>query len=273
MRLALAPLREENLGDIVCLPGGLELAGKSFRGDLTQVAEWHRGRLREGMRGIVAYADNKPRGFVEFMPAEAAPFPIVAPGACVLLCFHWAGTAPEDPAHLAEERRLLEAVIADARREFTGIATLGWNHPTHYPLALLAALGFREIARDEPIALAWLPFRGSAAQPSLAPVRFRPRDLSGEGRLAIDAAWSSRCPYSVSFAERLRAATAALPEQARISLVERRIDTRADAFDHAASPWDWGWVYVNGRSLNPFAFPGDSLAAEIARHLPPVSRV
>ncbi len=269
--MELARLREENVGDLVCLPGGLELAGKSFLGDLSHVAEWHRERLQEGMSGRIAYADGVARGFVEIMPAETAPFPIVAPGACVLLCFHWAGTEPEDPAHLAEERHMLEAVIADARREFTGIAALGWNHPTHYPLALLTALGFREVVRQEPIALVWLPFRDGVPEPQLAQPRFSPRDLSGDGLLAIDAAWSARCPYSVSFAGRLRAAVAGQPERGRISFIERRIDTRADAFEHAASPWDWGWAYVNGRPINPFALPGDTLAAEISRHVPPAT--
>lgn len=266
--IEILPLSPETLDDVVCLPGGLELAGKAFQGDLSQVRAWHRARLSEGMRGIVAYAGGRPRGFVEFAPAETAPFPIVAPGACVLLCFHWAGTEPEDPAHLTEERRMLEAVLDAARSEFAGMATLGWNHPTHYPLALLAALGFREMVREEPIALAWLPFQAGVPAPRLAPARLRPRDLSGEGRLAVDAGWSARCPYSVSFAERLRAAVALQAEPDRVSLSERRIDTRDDAFEFAVSPWDWGWAYLNGRALNPFAFPGDALRREIARHVP-----
>ncbi len=266
--MELVPLRQANVQDLVCLPGGLELAGKTFLGDLTRVAAWHQERLREGMSGLVAYEDGRPRGFVETMSAETAPFAIEAAGACVLLCFHWAGTEPEDPAHLAAERLMLEAAIAGTRREFTGIAALGWNHPTHYPLHLLASLGFREIARDEPIALAWLPFRDGEREPRLAPACFRPRDLSSDGMLAVDAAWSARCPYSVSFAERLRAAVAGQPDRKRISYIERRIDTRDDAFESAVSPWDWGWVYLNGRPINPFALPGDALAAEIARQIP-----
>jgi hypothetical protein len=266
--MELVPLDRDSLRDLVCLPGGLELAGKTFLGELSQVTAWHRKRLEEGMRGFVAYAAGRARGFVETMPAETAPFPIVAPGACVLLCFHWAGTEPDDPLHLAEERRMLEAAISEARRTSSGIATLGWDHPTHYPIRLLAALGFREIVRDEPIALMWLPFRANASPPVLAAARFQPRDLSGVGVLAIDVAWSARCPYSVSFAERLRLVVENHPGQERLSLERYAIDTRGDAFRLAASPWDWGWVYLNGRAVNPFAFPGDSLAAEIARHMP-----
>ena len=265
MHVEYQPLDEANLADLVCCPGGLELAGKEFAGRLDRVTEWHRDRLREGMRGLVAYAEGAPHGFVEVAPADVAPFPIEAPGACVLLCFHWAGTEPEDPQHLDEERRMIEAAIVDVRREFTGMAAIGWNHPTHYPIALLLELGFREITRDEPIALLWLPFRDGAATPTLARPRFRPRDLRGQGLLAVDQAWSARCPYSVHFAERMRAVVAAHPDRGRIDLRQYRIDTRDEAFRLAASPWDWGWTYLNGEEISLFQYRGDALRDELSR--------
>jgi hypothetical protein len=267
MHVEYRPLDEANLTDLVCCPGGLELAGTEFTGRLDRVTEWHRERLREGMRGLIAYAEGEPRGFVEVTPADMAPFPIEAPGACVLLCFHWAGTEPEDPQHLAEERRMIEAAIVDARREFAGMAALGWNHPTHYPIALFLELGFREIARDEPIALLWLPFRQEAPAPALARPRFRPRDLRGRGLLAIDQAWSARCPYSVHFAERMRAVVAAHRDRGRVDLRQYRIDTRDEAFRLAASPWDWGWTYLNGDEISLFQYRGEALRDEIARRV------
>jgi hypothetical protein len=267
MHVEYRPLDEANLTDLVCCPGGLELAGTEFTGRLDRVTEWHRERLREGMRGLIAYAEGEPRGFVEVTPADMAPFPIEAPGACVLLCFHWAGTEPEDPQHLDEERRMIEAAIVDVRREFTGMAAIGWNHPTHYPIALLLLLGFREIVRDEPIALLWLPFRKEAPAPRLARSRFRPRDLREQGLLAIDQAWSTRCPYSVHFAERMRIAVAAHPDRERIDLCQYRIDTRDEAFRLAASPWDWGWTYLNGEEISLFQLRGDSLRDELARRV------
>lgn len=255
MEAQYRPLDTSTLGDLVCGPGGLKLDGKVLLGDLSEVARWHRERLTEGMRGLVAYRDGMPRGFVEIAPAEVAPLPIEAPGAAVLLCFHWAGTDPDDPDHLEQERRMLEAAIAEARRHYTGLAALGWNHPTHYPIPLLTALGFRELERHEPIALLWLAFRKSGPLPRLGPARFSPRDLRRDGLVAVDAAWSSRCLYSLHFAD-------------RISLRTYRIDTRDEAFRLAVSPWDWGWIYVNGTAINPFAFPGERLAQEISRQIP-----
>lgn len=268
--MKLVRLARDNLRDLACLPGGLELTGKTLLGNLDGVATWHQERLREGMEGLIAYEQGPPHGFVEWMPAETAPLPIEAPGACALLCFHWAGTEPEDPEHLAREAHMLGAAIAQARRDYTGIAALGWSHPTHFPISLLAALGFQEVVRDEPIALLWLPFRPRATVPRLAPARYVPRDLSREGRLAIDAAWSARCPYSIHVAERMRQAVEAQPDRARISLEEHRIDTHDSAFRLAVSPWDWGWITLNGRPVNPFALPVDLLAREIADSVPPV---
>ncbi|MCX6093757.1 MAG: hypothetical protein NTY63_02890 [Candidatus Bipolaricaulota bacterium] len=267
MPVEYRPLREGNLSDLVCCPGGLELAGKSFAGRLELVADWHRDRLREGMRGRVAYAEGVPRGFVEYAATEIAPFPIEAPGACVLLCFHWAGTEPEDSQHLVEERRMIEAAIADARPAFIGMAALGWNHPTHYPITLLRELGFREIIRDEPIALLWLPFRAGSATPTLARPQFRPRNLRSRGLLAVDQAWSARCPYSIHFAERMRSVVDAHPDRRQIDLRQYRIDTRDETFRLAASPWDWGWTYLNGEEISLFQYGADKLREEIARRV------
>lgn len=261
------PLDEETVSDLACCSGGLELAGKDFRGDLGQVAEWRRRMLRLGMRGVVACRAGVAHGFAEYMPSEAAPFPVEAPGAAVLLCFHWAGTQPDDPEHLTEERRMVEAVIEEARPGFAGLATLGWNHPTHYPIQLLEDLGFQEIVREEPIALMWLPFRGGIPEPRLAPPRFRPRDLSRRGILAADAAFSARCPYSVHAVERLKTLVAAHPDHARISLREHRIDTREDAFRLAVSPWDWTWTYLNGESVNLLVSRED-VVRELTRRVP-----
>ncbi len=261
------PLNEETVCDIACCPGGLELAGKSFRGDLGQVAEWHRSMVRSGMRGVVALKAGAAHGFAEYMPAESAPFPIEAPGAAVLLCFHWAGTEPEDPEHLAQERAMVLAVIEETRSAFSGLATLGWNHPTHYPIQLLEDLGFQEIVREEPIALMWLHFREGVLKPQLAPAHFAPRDLSGRGILAVDAASSARCPYSVNAVERLRTVIAAHPDHARISLREHRIDTRQDAFRLAVSPWDWTWTYLNGESVN-LVVSREEVVRELTRRVP-----
>ncbi len=225
-------LTEENVGELICCPGGLELEGKAFHGDLSAVVAWRREMLKHGMEGVVSYQDGISRGFVEYMPAEAAPFPIEAPGAAVLMCYHWVPAVQGDEAdHLGQERRLIEKVIAEATGRFSGLATLGWDHPVHFPIPLLQELGFEVVERTDYVALMWRPFAEGTARPTLAPASFAPQDLSSQGLLAIESAWSSRCPYSIHNATKLEQALAGLAEEAteRIRHLPHRVDTHDEA--------------------------------------------
>lgn len=261
------PLTVERLSDVACCPGGAEVEGKKFRGDITETAEWRRRMIGLGMRGVVAYDEDGPRGFAEYMPAEVAPVPIDAPGAAVLMCYHWSGTGAEDPEHLAMEQELIGRVIEEARPRFTGLVTQGWDVPTHFPIPFLEELGFHETVRHDPIALMWLPYRTDVREPALAPPAYAPRDLSDEGLLAIDAAFSARCPYSISFEVHLKETVSAHPHKDRIRMVLFRIDTREDAFAHAVAPFDWDWAFFNGEAVGLFEYLGGKLAEEITRRI------
>ena len=258
-------LGAKRLSDVVCCPGGLELKGKQFRGNLAETLEWRRRMIGLGMCGIVAYEKDEPRGFAEYMPAELAPVPIDAPGAAVLMCYHWAGTDAEDPEHLAMERELIGRVIEETRPGFKGLVTQGWDAPTHFPIPFLEELGFREVTRSEPIALMWNPFQVDVREPTLAPAAYAPQDLSTEGLLAIDAAFSARCPYSLDTEAHLKETVSAHALIDRIRTAFHRIDTREEAFAYAVPPFDWAWVTFNGEGVGLFEFPGEKLADEITR--------
>ncbi len=260
-------LDAKRLSDVACCPGGLELKGKRFRGDLAETSEWRRRMIELGMCGLVAYDGDGPRGFAEYMPAEVAPVPIDAPGAAILMCYHWAGTDAEDPVHLAMERELIGRVIEETRQRFTGLVTQGWDAPTHFPIPFLEELGFREVARSEPIALMWNRYRTDAREPTLAPAAYTPRDLSTEGLLAIDAAFSARCPHSLDTEAHLKETISEHPLEDRIRAALRRIDTREDAFAYAVEPFDWAWVFFNGEGVGLFEYPGGKLADEITRRI------
>jgi|Deesub1362A_J573_1020465.scaffolds.fasta_scaffold04561_2 hypothetical protein len=255
-------LTRETVREIPCCPGGLEVRGKKFKGDISRTVLWREEMLKLGMKGFISYQGGLARGFIEYMPAETAPFPIEAPGAAVLMCYHW---IPKEEAneeeHLAQERRLIELVIAEAKGRYTGLATLGWDHPTHFPITMLTELGFRQVERADYIALMWLPFREGAIEPRLAPARFQPQDLSAQGLLAIESAWSSRCPYSIHHAARLEEAIAALPERyrKRVRHFPHLIDTREEALRCSRSPWDWDWLFVGGEEVAIHEFKGEEL--------------
>jgi len=263
-------LTAENVKDIICCPGGLEVEGQKFKGEIGRTVLWREEMLKLGMKGFISYQGSLARGFIEYMPAEAAPFPIEAPGAAVLMCYHWIPADESDEEeHLAQERRLIELVREEAKGEFTGLATLGWDHPTHFPIAMLAELGFQQVERTDYIALMWLPLEEGAPQPRLAPARFKPQDLSSQGLLAIDHAWSSRCPYSIHHAARLKEAIAAIPEQDRalIRHFPHLIDTREEALRWSRSPWDWDWLFLNGEEVAIHELKGEELQGLIAEKI------
>ncbi len=267
MEADLKPLTESTVGDVVCLPGGLELAGKQMLGDIEQVAVWRKRMIARGLRGVVAYVDGKSRGFAEFIPAEEAPAPILAPGAAVLLCYHWAGTDVDDPEHLVQEKELVRASLEAARDEgFSGMATLGWDHPSHFPIPLLLELGFREITRDGTIALLWYPFRNGLPVPRLAEARYVPQDLSEQGMLAVETAYSTRCPYCIRHITRLRGVTDRHPDRARIRLAVYPIDTHEQAMAVRASPCDWWWTRFNGQEVDNF-LSEEALHDALTQHL------
>lgn len=267
MDIRYEPLNRETLQDVACCPGGLEVEGKAFRGNLSETIAWRERMLEQGMEGFLAYDDVRPRGFIEWMPAETAPIPIDAPGAAAIMCYHWAGTGAEDPEHLARERDLIERVIEAARNRFAGLVTQGWDAPTHFPVSLLEELGFREVERHQYIALMWLPFEEGTPEPAMAPPSYVPKDHSSEGLLAIDAAFSARCPYSIDSETHLTEVVSSHPLAERIRLTTRRIDSREEALACAVPPYDWGWVFFNGKEIGLFEYPGDKLSEEIARRI------
>ena len=122
------------------------------------------------------------RGFIEYMPAETAPFPIIAPGAAVLMCYHWIpADRNHEEEHSVQEQRLVQRVIEEAKDRFSGIATLGWDNPVHFPIPWLEALGFQRLKKHDYIALMWLPLKEDTPRPKMTPPRFRPQDLSSRG--------------------------------------------------------------------------------------------
>jgi len=251
-------LTASNLNRIVCCPGGMEIKGQGLKGEIGRTITWREERL--GMQGFVSYETGVARGFIEYMPAETAPFPIIAPGAAVLMCYHW---IPEDRSdeeeHSVKEKRLIQLVIEKAKVRFSGIATLGWDNPLHFPIQWLEELGFQQLERHDHIALMWLPLKEGTPRQRMAPARFRPQDLSSEGLLALESASSSRCPYSIHNTARLNQIIEESPDKGRIRHFAHRIDTHEDAVRWSVPPWDWAWLFLNGEKVALHELKSDDL--------------
>lgn len=259
-------LTENNVKDIICCPGGLEVKEKKFKGDITKTLSWRHDMIEKGMTGFVSYVGDFPRGFVEYMPAEKSPFPIERPGAVVLMCYHWASRDDHEDEHLSQEKRLLDLVIEDVEDIYTGIATLGWDNQVHYPIEFLRDLGFQEVEKNDITSLMWLPFSNNTDEPVMAKNRYEITDLSLEGKLSIEAAYSSRCPYSIHNAARLKEVVKEIDDK-RIELSVYHIDTHEESIKYYVSPWNWEWLYLNGEEATYFQTTSQELKRTILEKL------
>jgi hypothetical protein len=259
-------LTEATVPGINCCPDGIEVKGAKLQGDLSRTLTWRQDMLKRGMEGLVAYHEGQARGFIEYMPAAVAPLPIDAPGGAVLMCYHWQPLEEDDEReHHAEEKRLIQRVIDKVKSGFSGLATFGWDNPVHFPISLLQELGFREVQMSGEIRLMWMPFRDDVSPARILPDQFKPHVLSAQGLLAIDAAWSSRCPYSIHNAARLDAVVNGLPEEVKPRVSSRSfcLDTREDVAAYCFSPWNWEWAYLNGEELPIFDMSSEQIRERI----------
>ena len=244
-------LTKDNIREIPCCPGGLEVRGKKFVGELDQVLRWRKKMLEKGMRGFISYHEEIARGFIEYMPVEVAPLPIEAPGSAVLMCYHWVPRGNNEEEHLPQEKRLIELTIEDAKEKFSGIVTLGWNNPVHFPIKMLEEMGFKEVETYDYLSLMWLPFENNMKNPRMIQSKYEPKNLFSEGLLAIDQAYSTRCPYSIHNAERVKKLIEEINDE-RICYSIHRIDDREEAIKWSISPWNWEWLFFNGDEINLF---------------------
>lgn len=243
-------LTEENIIETNCCPEGLEVRGRNFKGDMKETLEWHKKMLEHGMTGFVSYRNGVARGFIEYMPAEVAPYPIEAPGSAVLMCYHYAPAGEDDEdKHLEEEKNLIELVLDDAKARFDGIAALGWEHEVHFPIDMLKDIGFIELKSEDHISLMWFPFDNGVKKPSLKSYDYEPTDLSVEGKLAVEMGYSNRCPYSLNHKVRLENLIDDLGYEDKIQLEMHQIDTKEQAERWSLSPWNWEWLFVNGEEV------------------------
>ncbi|MEF8834602.1 MAG: hypothetical protein V5A76_00425 [Candidatus Thermoplasmatota archaeon] len=87
------------------------------------------------MEGYIVYKDGVSRGFLEYMPAEDAPYPIEASGTAVMMCFHWSLIDDaEKSVHHKNEKKLIELLIDETKNRFSGLCVLAWDNPFHFPI-------------------------------------------------------------------------------------------------------------------------------------------
>ncbi|MBI4788653.1 MAG: GNAT family N-acetyltransferase [Chloroflexi bacterium] len=203
--------------------------------------EWLNEMFRKGLRGWIAFQDRQPIGYVEYLPVEAAPYPIVGQNANFLTCL-W--VLPQFK-RLGAGGSLLAACLGDSPH---GVSTMGYQGE-HKPIDFFKHFGFRDIDQKDG---ATLLVYGNAD------VQLQHTYLSTHAksdRLAADVLFNPECPWSTRTAERVIEQIEKHPARAEIELWV------GDCWACGVHLGLLGGVYLNG--VQPFTSPPTD--AEIAR--------
>lgn len=259
----ISPLDEENVKDVLCCPGGLEVKDGEFLGDISKTLLWRKDMIEKGMKGFIVYEKGVSKGFIEYMPAESAPYPIEAQGSAVIMCFHWATIGDSDESvHHKNEERLIEHLINRTKNRFSGLCVLAWDHPVHFTIDMFDKFGFEEVKKEDYILLMHLPFEGTHEEPFLLGPNIEPRDQSDENRLALDLGYSNRCPYSIHNKSKVEKAVEEMNER-KIDLETYRIDTRKEAIEFSVRSWNWDWCFINGEPFDHYKMELEEIKREL----------
>ena len=215
---------------------------------------WMAGRFPEGH--VFLKADVRGKAFIEYGPAEAALFPVEAPGWLFAQCFWVSGRF----AGTGLGSRLLEAAEADARRKagLFFLAAAKGKKPFLSDGRYLRLKGY--VVADEALGFALFAKKSGpqAVLPRFSePARTGRLEYSSEG---LDFFWSRQCPFVQDLTEQMSHAAESLGHVIRIHEVNGSREARA-----LRSPPGIFQVYLNGKFLTHEIMPPE----KFARLLPP----
>jgi len=155
-----------------------------------------------GARFKVALQDREPVGFIHGIPIEASSWGPIGEGLLVVPCLYVLPQAAG--ANLG--RRLLDAIVADAKREGRGgvvvTAYTGTTSETFMPAAYFSRQGFEEVEARGQAMLLWMRLHDHAAPPRLLEPHYVYRP--DPERVAVDLFWNGFCQTSAIEARRVR---------------------------------------------------------------------
>lgn len=194
---------------------------------------WLDAMFSKGLRGWIAFDNGKPAGYVEYLPIEEAPFPVVGENAAFLTCLWVLPTAE----HLGVGGSLLAACVGDSPRGVATIAHRGQRKPAEF----YEHFGFRRIDEHDG---AILMLNGD---PRVQLQRTFYRAHEDADRLRVDVLFNPECPWSTRTAERVISLVKDHPAHDQIDLWV------GNAWECGAHMGLQGGIFFNG--VRPFATP------------------
>lgn len=195
--------------------------------------QWLDGMFKKGLRGWIAYQDQTPLGYVEYLPIETAPFPVTGHNANFLTCL-WVLPVHN---HLGVGGSLLAACLGDSPQ---GVATVVFKGG-HMPVEFYEHFGFR--VADQ-IGDSVLLVHGDV-EAQLLHTHYRAHESSRQ--LKVDVMYNPECPWSTRTAERVIEVIEKHPARDEIDLWV------GDACACGTHLGIHGGIFLNG--MQPFTTP------------------
>ncbi len=244
MFLEIQPLNERNIDVYLscgCHPKDLHI-DQWQRERMELKRTWVKEMSGKGLGARIAFVEDYPAGFTEFMPIEVAPAPVVGEDLLFVTDIH---VNREDKngeinlEHLGVGKMLVRAAEQYAREQgFHGLATLA-HEGTWMPESFYESMGFELVQEIRELVLLWMPF-DDWPRPSIWLGNFRPR-VRTDG-VHIDVIHTSQCPGIDTLGLWQKAAVG---YGGQVSFAEHNADDRSQMdIDCAAGCMG---VFVNGK--------------------------
>ncbi|MBD3647281.1 MAG: GNAT family N-acetyltransferase [Pseudomonadales bacterium] len=196
MLVEVQPLNELNM-DVYLACGGHPRDARfdeAYRERMDCKRGWVERMLPRGLGARIAFLEDYPAGFAEFMPIEVAPAPVIGEGLLFLTEVHVNSEDKGGALNLEKMgvgQMLIRAVEQYAREQgFAGLVTVALEG-TWLPESFYENMGFTLIQQDDEVCLLWKPFK-ECPQPELWSGNFEPT-VRDDG-VHVDVIHTSQCP-------------------------------------------------------------------------------
>ena len=154
----------------------------------------------EGLRVKVAFAGEKPVGFLHVMPIEISPWGPLGSDLHTIPCLFVVPEAQhQDAGHM-----LMDAAEREAREQGgKGLTSVGYFGDFWFmPAGFFVACGFQVAEQRKNTALLWKAWDATAEAPRFLEPRYAYQPIAG--KVVIDLFWNVFCPTSAIEAQRVR---------------------------------------------------------------------
>ena len=203
VRFEIRDLTSENLGvEAVCC----EVENKDLQEVADEKVAWLKEMMVKGLRAKLAYEDEKPVGFIEYLPIEYAPVGVGGRNLTFIDCIWIFNPNPDKrPSGFQGKgygRALIEDAEADAKKTSKGMAVTAYDHDFWFtPMSFFTHFGYKEVNRRGTLVLLMKTFE-PVEPPSFLESKYKPQLLPG--KVVVDAFWNAKCPMGLVVMRRLR---------------------------------------------------------------------